>query len=150
MVRTWEPKVPSLLRNYLRLDPMSRQCAIDAVERAGGTVLQQGVAPAIVDFVGKVDQPEDGGKSSDIAIEPVLLSLCCYQLNRRRVPPALVDRALIQEAGQDILEDFYREALQDPEAKGPPEVALFIEDYLIQGDHFRGDYPRKKRSRSTS
>ena len=28
--------------------------------------------------------------------------------------------------------------------KGPPEVAHFIEDYLIQGDHFRGDYPKQE------
>ena len=33
-VRTWERQVPSLLRNYLRLDPMSRERAIDAVERS--------------------------------------------------------------------------------------------------------------------
>ena len=142
-VRTWEPKVPSLLRNCLRLDPMSRQRAIEAVEQAGNAVLCKGVAPCIVDFVGRLDQQEAVADPSSMTVEPVLLSLCCYQLNRRRKPGAQIDEALVLEAGQDILDGFYREALDDEAAKGPPEVASFIEGYLIQGDHFRGDYPRK-------
>ena len=76
-----------------------------------------------------------------MVIEPVLLSLCCYQLNRRRAPGSQIDKALVLAAGQDILDSFYREALADPEVQGRPDVALFIEDYLIQGDHYRGDYP---------
>ena len=143
-VRTWEQKVPSLLRNYLRLDPMSRQRAIDAVERAGQTVLDKDVAPCIVDFVGTFDQTVGLAEASDMVIEPVLLSLCCYQLNRRRAPGARIDKALVLDAGQDILDSFYRDALDDPEVKGPPEVARFIEDYLVQGDRFRGDYPHEE------
>jgi hypothetical protein len=85
-VRTWEQKVPSLLRNYLRLDPMSRQRAIDAVERAGQTVLDKDVAPCIVDFVGTFDPTVGPADTSDMVIEPVLLSLCCYQLNRDARP----------------------------------------------------------------
>ena len=74
---TWEPKVPSLLRNYLRLDPMSRERAIDAVEWAGKAVLDEGVAPCIVDFVGKLDESRrdrcvrHGHRTC--AAEPVLL-----------------------------------------------------------------------------
>jgi WD40 repeat protein len=142
-VRTWEQKVPSLLRNCLRLDPMSHQRAIEAVERAGKAILCKGVAPCIVDFVGKLDQEGGATDPSSLTVEPLLLSLCCYQLNRRRKPGAQIDEALVREAGQDILDGFYREALDDEAVKGPPEVASFIEGYLIQGDHFRGAYPRK-------
>ena len=140
-VRTWEKKVPSLLRNYLRLTPMSRRCAIDAVERAGKAVLDEDVAPWIVDFVGQHDRTTEAADTSDMFIEPVLLSLCCYQLNRRRIGTK-IDKNLVEHAGQDILDSFYREALDDPKVKGLPDVAIFIENYLIQGDHFRGDYPR--------
>jgi len=143
-VKTWEQKVPSLLRNCLRLDPMSRQRAIEAVERAGKAVLSKSVAPCIVDFVGKLDQKGGATDPSSKTVEPVLLSLCCYQLNRRRKPGAQIDETLVLETGQDILDGFYREALDDDALKGPPEVASFIEGYLIQGDHFRGDYPRKE------
>jgi WD40 repeat protein len=142
-VRTWEPKVPSLLRNYLRLDPMSRTSAIEAVQRAGRSVLDPGVEAVIVDFVGRLDSVADADKSG-MVIEPVLLSLCCYQLNRRRAPGALIDEALVLAAGQDILDSFYRGALDDPEVKGPPDAALFIEDFLVQGDHYRGDYPAQE------
>lgn len=143
-VRTWEQKVPSLLRNCLRLEPMSHQSAIDAVERAGKAVLDKGVAPCIVNFVGKPDHTVDDTNTSEMSIEPVLLSLCCYQLNRRRSHSALIDKALVDVAGQDILDDFYQGALDDPDVKGPPDVARFIEDNLIQGDHFRGDYPMEE------
>ena len=85
-VKTWEQKVPSLLLNCLRLDPMSRQCAIEAVEQAGKAVLCKGVAPCIVDFVGKLDQERGATDPSGMTVEPVLLSLCCYQLNRRCKP----------------------------------------------------------------
>lgn len=140
-VRAWEQNMPSLLSNCLRLEPMSRARAIEAVEQAGKAVLDEGVAPCIVDFVGRLDRTIDSASASDITIEPVLLSLCCSQLNRRRPPGARIDKVLVEEAGQDILDNFYRETLDDPEVKGSPDVALFIEDYLIQGDHFRGDYP---------
>jgi WD40 repeat protein len=144
-IRTWERQVPSLLRNYLRLDPMSRKRAIEAVQWAGKSLLADGVAPAIVDFVGKMDPKDDTTTVyRTMVIEPVLLSLCCYQLNRRKAPGTKIDIALIEKAGQDILESFYREALEDPEVKGPPDVACFIEDYLIQGEHFRGDYPKQE------
>lgn len=143
-VKTWEKQVPSLLRNYLRLEPMSRQRAIEAVEQGGRTVLEAGVAPYIVDLVGNRDHQSDYNDTSDVVIEPVLLSLCCTQLNRRRVPGARIDKALVETAGPDILESFYRSALEDPEVRGAPDVARFIEDYLIQGDHYRGDYPKQE------
>jgi WD40 repeat protein len=141
-VRTWEQKVPSLLRHSLRLEPMSRQRAIDAVERAGAAVLEDGVAQRIVDFVGELEAAAAGGRA--MVIEPVLLSLCCYQLNRRRASGTRINSTLVEDAGQGILDGFYREALDDEEVKGPPEVSTFIEDHLIQGDHFRGDYPKQE------
>ncbi|MGC2635641.1 MAG: WD40 repeat domain-containing protein [Acidobacteriaceae bacterium] len=143
-VRTWEKQVPSLLRNTLRLDPMTRECAIRAVEETGKAVLEPDVAPYIVDFVGRREQAAGTVDTSDVVIEPVLLSLCCTQLNLRRVKGARIDIELVKNAGQDILESFYRAALEDPDVKGEPDVAHFIETYLIQGDHFRGDYPKQE------
>jgi len=137
----WERKVPSLLRNYLRLEPMPRERAIAAVERSGAEVLDKGVAPVIVDFVGKGDEGANRSGAADPVIEPVLLSLCCYQLNRQR-DGKRIDKALVDRAGRDILDSFYREALDDEEVKGPPDVSRFIEGYLIQ-DRFRGDYPKE-------
>ncbi|MBN9125397.1 MAG: hypothetical protein J0I60_11860 [Nitrosospira sp.] len=141
-IRAWEQKIPSLLRNYLRLEPMSRACAIEAVERSGRAVLDKDAAESIVDFVGKLDHLPEAAGTSSMVIEPVLLSLCCSQLNRRRTAGGLIDKELVLNVGQNILDNFYQDALNDPEVKGPPDAALFIENHLIQGDHFRGDYPR--------
>lgn len=141
-IRTWEKQVPSLLRNYLRLEPMSRERAIEAVEQAGEKVLGPGVAPHIVDLVSKGDQQNLASDTSELVIEPVLLSLCCTQLNQRREPGTRIDKALVDAAGQDILESFYRSAMEDPSVRGEPDAARFIEDYLIQGDRYRGDFPK--------
>jgi hypothetical protein len=134
-IEIWKDTVPSLLRNRLRLSPMSRDKAIAATEMAGAAVLEDGAAARIVDFVAKSEAESRGAQP---VVEPVLLSLCCTQLNRRRPPGGRIDAALIASAGQDILESFYREAL----AGMPERVPQFIETYLIQGDRYRGSYPR--------
>jgi len=74
-------------------------------------------------------------------IEPALLSLFCYQLNLRR-GDRRIDQALIDKSGRDILDHFYRDTLAAEEVTGPPDVALFIQDYLVQGDRFRGLFPK--------
>lgn len=139
----WKDQLPSLLRNRLRLLPMARAQAVQAVARAGAAVLVPGVAARIVDFVARregrdgPDGPE-GREGSNDSVEPVLLSLCCSQLNRRRDPGRPIDEALLASAGQNILDDFYREALEGLDLR----VARFIETQLIQGDRWRGSYPR--------
>jgi len=142
-MRTWEKQVPSLLKSYLRLEPLSRSAAIKGVEESGKAVLDKNIAAQIVDFVARPDGSAVSNGASEMAVEPVLLSLCCTQLNRRRAPGAKIDKALLEGAGEGILEEFYRDALADPEVKGPPDVAQFIEGKLIQGG-FRGDYPKQE------
>lgn len=134
-VESWKDKVPSLLRSRLRLLPMSRRQAIAATEAAGAAVLEAGVATMIVDFVANREGSASGAPSE---VEPVLLSLCCTQLNRRRGANGKVDAALVASAGQDILQTFYQEAL----AGMPERVSRFIETCLIQGERYRGSYPR--------
>ncbi|NMG00797.1 WD40 repeat domain-containing protein [Aromatoleum toluolicum] len=135
-LESWKDKVPTLLRNRLRLLPMTRAEAIGATERAGTAVLGEGVAAKIVDFVAPTDLEANGGAAD---VEPVLLSLCCTRLNRRRVHDGRIDATLVTSAGGDILRGFFAEALE-----GMPErVADFIETHLIQGEHYRGSYPRE-------
>lgn len=134
-VRGWQDKVPSLLRNDLRLLAMSRAQAVSAVQQAGSAVLAPGAAERLVDFVGALGPT---GGSAQATVEPALLSLCGDQLVRRLPAGAQIDAALIAQAGQDILEGFYREALADM----PDGVHRFIEDHLLQGDRTRGSYAR--------
>lgn len=137
-LKNWELDVPSLLKNWCQLKPLSREHAIEAVSQSGSAIVAPGVAEEIVDFVGNLDKNRIEG---DTAIEPVLLSLCCYQLNSRRQvnKASLIDAELLRKAGQEILEGYYASAL----ARMPGSVAKFIETRLIQGDRYRSSYPEQ-------
>jgi hypothetical protein len=141
-LKAWEKDIPSLLRNYLRLEPLTRKSAIEVVQSPGQAVLEPGVASSIVDFVGNMGQGKK--ENTEAIIEPVLLCLCCYQLNRRRKDTEKINKALVESAGHDILNSYYAAALNDSEVMGFPDVADFIETYLIQGNRFRGNYPRQE------
>ena len=137
-VESWERQASLPKHEALHLKAMTRETAIDAVAKAGAAVLAPDVASQIVDFV--LDRDAIGGAGRATEVEPVLLSLCCYQLNQRRQRPAKIDSALLRSAGQDILLDFYREAL----AGMDPRVSVFIEDNLIQGGRYRSSFPREE------
>lgn len=130
-LRAWEPRLPSLLRQSMRLLPMTRAQALHAVADAGHAVLAEGADQAIVDFVASAPA---GGEAT---VEPVMLSLCCTQLNRRRAPGRRIDAELLRQAGPNIIEDFYDEAMQGL----PDTVRHFVEDHLVQG-RTRGSYAR--------
>jgi hypothetical protein len=135
-MRAWDTRLPSLLRQSLRLLPMTRTQAVDAVQQAGQAVLAPHTAGPIVDFVAG----DPGGAESDSqpVVEPVMLSLCCTQLNRRRPPGGHIDVELLHTAGPNIIEDFYAEAMRGM----PDNVHRFIEEYLLEGDHTRGSFAR--------
>jgi len=137
-IKNWERDVPSLLKNWCQLKPMSRDRAIDAVSQSGAAIIAPGATSEIVDFVGNLDSNRLEG---DTTIEPVLLSLCCYQLNVRRQSSKAptIDVELLRKVGQEILEGYYANAL----ASLPASVAKFIETKLIQGDRYRSSYPEK-------
>jgi len=134
-LKNWEHDVPSLLKNWCQLLPMSRACAIEALIHSGADILADGAAESIVDFVGNLDARQSGG---EMTIEPVLLSLCCYQLNvkRQAAKAEWIDKELLSRVGQTILEDYYRNALA-----GMGKAAEFIEHKLIQGNQYRSSYP---------
>ncbi len=146
----------------LHLMPMPRDNAVKAVARVGAAVLEPGVAEQIVDFLLQREVKGDGAgpvggaqpqvqaeQSSGPAlvsplggdVEPALLSLCCYQLNRNRKRKGLVkiDAELLRTFGASILADFYQEAVKNM----PPRVPRFIEENLILGDRYRNPYPRE-------
>jgi hypothetical protein len=83
---------------------MTRECAIEAVQAAGQAVIEPEVASSIVDFVGDVGNR--GKTNGESGIEPVLLCLCCYQLNRRRNPAGKIDKALVTSVGENILNSY--------------------------------------------
>ena len=135
-VESWEQRAFLPRREALHLTAMSRECAIAAVDRAGAAVLAPGMGAHIVDFL--LEQEDRRSPARVTNIEPVLLSLCCYQLNRRRQPGATIDTELLKTVGDRILKTFYDEALAGEDER----VSIFIENNLIQGDRYRSSFPR--------
>jgi hypothetical protein len=136
-VEAWEKQANLPRRESLHLTAMSRQSAIDAVQDAGKAVLEPGVAGQIVDFL--LSRDGEAAKRRVTEVEPVLLSLCCYQLNLLRKRPAKIDAALLKGVGEDILKSFYKDSLKGM----APRVAVFIEENLILGERYRNSYPRE-------
>jgi Novel STAND NTPase 1 len=135
-VESWEKRAFLPRREYLHLVAMSRERAIEAVDCAGAAVLAPRMGAQIVDFLLEQEDRQSPARVTDI--EPVLLSLCCYQLNLRRQPGTKIDAALLDTVGKGILKGFYEEALKGEDKR----VSKFIEDNLIQGDRYRSSYPR--------
>ena len=125
-VESWEKRAFLPRRGSLYLVAMSRERAIEAVDALFAAPLAPGMV--IVDFLLEQQDRQSPARVTDI--EPVLLSLCCYQLNRRRQSGTKIDAALLDTVGEGILKGFYDEALEG-EAK---RVRKFIEDNLIQGE----------------
>ena len=134
-VENWEKHANLPKRESLHLTAMTRDAAVEAIEQAGAAVLAPGVASQIVDFLLTRDDAVAPGRVAEV--EPVLMSLCCFQLNNRRQRPARIDSALLRDVGDNILQGFYVESL----AGMPASVSTFIEDNLIQG-RYRSSFPR--------
>ena len=151
------PRMPSLAANRLRLTPLTREQAREAILKPAGALVTPEVADAILGFVsgaerrlspagavGPVGTAPAGasgasggaGESGEAGgIEPALLALVCHELNRRRRAagqPAFTT-ALLAGVREQILQDFYRRSVKDL----GPRVARFIEECLLTDSGFR-------------
>jgi tetratricopeptide (TPR) repeat protein len=140
-VEGWKRQMPSILRNRLRLLPMSGDRAFKAVHETAPHLVDEELAWQIVRFVSDAqedrDQHADGMPNADegVAVEPALLSLVCEGLNKKRQlqKKAKFDADLLKGTGQAIVADFYERSLADLS----PNIHRFIENELITERGFR-------------
>jgi hypothetical protein len=140
-IEEWKRDLPSILRNRLRLLPMSRAQAFEAVHATAPALVDERLAGQIVDFVAAAEQegttstPDVLGGSTGPAVEPALLSLVCHGLNKKRKAQgkARFDQELLEGGKQSIISDYYENAVGDM----PDEVQTFIENELITERGFR-------------
>ena len=153
-IEAWRRDIPSLMRNRLRLLPMSAEQARRVVcgETAGGRsheLVDDETAREIVRFVAAA-QPREGdpGRAARrgaepgwdrLEIEPALLSLVASGLNERRraLGQNTIDAGLLRKTGAAIVGDFYERCVADM----APATRRFIEDELITEGGFRNSYP---------
>jgi WD40 repeat protein len=155
-VEGWKAELPSLMRNRLRLLPMSADRALQVVSGNTPTgrmheLVTDETAREIVRFVAavqtgneKTSRSKNVRKAADLTwesleIEPALLSLVCEGLNEKRKArvQTTIDAALLKETGAAIIGDFYRRCVADV----PDKTRRFIEDSLITEGGFRNSYP---------
>ncbi len=133
--------LPSIMRNRLRLLPMSGKQAFRAAHETASHLADEAIAWEIVCFVARAHEdgasavPCDPANEADMTIEPALLSLVCHGLNERRKAKgkARFDADLLRETGPAIVADFYQWAVRGL----PPRVQRFIEKELITERGFR-------------
>ena len=121
--------MPSITQNRLRLAPMTGQQALAAVTGAGGQLVSEEVAAAIVRFIA------GGAELANAEVEPSLLSLICRELNDTRIAEGRseISLDLLDGSRTTILGNFYERALADQ----PPAVRRVIEDELLTASGFR-------------
>lgn len=121
----WRERLPSMLVQRLRLEPMGTAQALEVVARAGQALLDERVARDIVAFVA-------GDGSS---VEPALLSVICDELNRRRLHAGLprITPALLSDERSRIVADFYERAFEGVD----DGVRDWVEDELLTASGHR-------------
>jgi hypothetical protein len=122
----------------MRLEEMSRDQALEVVEKPGGHLVAPGVAEQIVDFVsGCWPETANGNhthRPARRAVDPSILSLVCQQLNDQRKArqqrsgePEVIEAAQLAEGGAErIIEHYYRKSVDDF-----PALRSFIEHGLV-------------------
>ncbi len=140
-IEGWKRDLPAIMRNRLRLLPMSGDEAFQAVHRTAPHLVNEDLGRKIVRFVANAEeQPAFAGAYveptvDDLTVEPALLSLLCNELNERRKAQgkAAMDDALLTGAAKSIIAGYYRNAVRDM----PGNVRRFIEKELITERGFR-------------
>ncbi len=137
----WKRELPSILRNRLRLLPMSAARAFEAVHKTAPHLVSEELARKIVDFVAGAHENQTGkgisavSEVADASVEPALLSLVCSGLNEKRKAQgkAEFDAELLAGSGQSIISDYYAKSVGDL----PERAQRFIENELITERGFR-------------
>jgi WD40 repeat protein len=140
-VESWKRDLPSILRNRLRLLPMSEERAFEAIYRTAPHLVDERLAHEIVEFVagarenGTGQGSETTGVAADLNVEPALLSLVCHGLNEKRkaLGKDSFDEDLLAGSKQSIVRDFYANAVHDLSNR----VQDFIGKELITARGFR-------------
>lgn len=130
----WKRDIPSILRNRLRLLPMSEDEAFRAVHNTAPHLAPEPIARKIVSFVADAGSGS-GETTGGETIEPAVLSLLCAGLNERRKKQnkTQIDEELLAGAGKEILAEYYERAVEGM----PNRVKRFIEEELITERGFR-------------
>jgi tetratricopeptide (TPR) repeat protein len=132
-------QVPSLVTNRFRLEKMNGRQAFDAVQEAGGRLVDSEISRKIVAFVASDEEAPDVPEADlpRLEIEPTLLSVFCRELNNKRLlsgAPKITTDHLVGSKDA-ILSEFYQRSLDG----FGPDVQDFIEEKLLTTSGYRNN-----------
>jgi len=147
----WCRLIPALGRARIRLLPLNRDDAFDAVHQPAKDLMTAALAKRVVDIVAGENLHREGETAvADVEhrgdgqgasyLEPALLSLFCRELNeeRKRLGQERFEEQLVESGKSGILSNYYSACVRDL-----PHAAEFVEDQLITEKGFRNSYARE-------
>ncbi|MGA7783445.1 MAG: hypothetical protein WB997_02265, partial [Candidatus Acidiferrales bacterium] len=131
----WRVRMPSLLPNRFRLEPMTGAQALDVVQRAGSALTEPAIAREIVDFVSTSRRRQAARAMEQRDVEPAILSVVCDELNRRRAKlgQSKITADLLSGEREGIIRSFYERAFDGVD----PRVRNWVEDELLTASGYR-------------
>ncbi len=136
-------RVPSLMHNRFRLQPMTGVQANEVISLGGSHLVDALMARRIIGLAGRgvAEPPPAVDELPNLEIDPALLSVVCSELNvkRQRLGESRIGAHLLQGAEREILSDFYERGFEGLDAR----VRVFVEDNLLTASGFRNSYARE-------
>lgn len=142
-LESFKQRMPSVMENRMRLKPMTEEQALQAVLGPGREIVEEPVGREIVAFVAGKARGTQPTSATSAALEsatpaeadPVLLSLVCDQLNRRRRErnQERITADLLTEEREGIIQEFYEQAFKGLDAT----VRVWVEDELLTASGYR-------------
>lgn len=127
-------RIPALKRNRYSLQAIREKQAMDIVIKPSQGIVTEEVA---FDIIRKVTNRKERriGEENRWVVEPALLSLFCYELDRKRKERGLekITADLVKEYGDNIIQNFYRDTI----GLVSPATGNYLEDRLLTSDGFR-------------
>ena len=105
--------IPSMKLNRYFLQPMKAEEAKKVILRPAPEIVTEEVANCIIQKITS-ESRQTVSSLEDCVVDPFVLSLFCHELNKRRMKDgaAQITSKLVNEYGNDILQDFYSEKMQ--------------------------------------
>lgn len=126
--------IPSMKLNRYFLQPMKVEEAKKVILKPAPDIVTEEVADCIIQKITS-ESRQTVSSLDDCVVDPFILSLFCHELNKRRMKEgaAQITSKLVNEYGNDILQDFYSEKMQ---GLHDPNTIKVLEDKLMtSGGH---------------
>lgn len=126
--------IPSMKQNRYFLQPMKVEEAKKVILRPAPDLVTEDVANSIIQKITS-ESKSNVASPEDCVVDPFVLSLFCHELNKRRMQEGAsqITLKLVNEYGNDILQDFYKEKMKG--LQNPNTIRVLEEKLMTSGGH---------------